>query len=180
MKKNTRLGFITFFIPFIFLFQNCDHHEEASLQATETTLESLGVHTLHISTKDLNSPRTPTSTKKQASAQEELMVIDLYNSVIKNSQGVHYCPGYDFFYSLRHILDQARLCVTASSEDVVCSTEYTPSKAILITQGGEQIALGRRDDQCKQMDLCAPSQDDFNVLIEMFLEIKDSFKCTSI
>lgn len=190
MQRYTRWGFITFFLPFLFLFQNCEHSLELANTEESYNLESLGIQELHIPILG----RTPSShnvTAQLHTGTAESLIIDMHNSVIRTTKGTHYCPGYDFFYSLQHILNHAHLCVngvkqnsftntSTTTTDKVCSTEFIPASAVLITQTGDKIALGSKDQSCNQVELCSPSRDDFAVLIEMFLEIKDSFKCITL
>lgn len=202
MIKYKSWGFITFFLPFLFLFQNCEQSlAPQHLEEANQDLLGLGIYQLKIPSYDhLTETRSPSSVSKtdRASSSSDIL-IDIYKGVVKGPKGVEFCPGYDFFYSLQYILNHASLCVEKplpavepssrsmiasananqkSDADVaVCNSEYVPPLAVLISQDGKQIQLGTRDENCNRTHLCSPSKDDFELLIQKFLEIKDTLKC---
>lgn len=171
MYKLTRRGFISFALPFLFLFQNCDRNLD---------LESMNVPSVQ-SVKRLNISKVTLPALIDNPTHKIETHIDLHEATITDNKGNTYCPGERFFYSLYDILNDSSLCTlspeTDDDEAVLCSTEYEIPKIILTTARGEKIPLGIKNDQCQTRKLCASNQDDFELLIDTFLEIKDSFSC---
>lgn len=171
LKKLTQLGVITFFLPFLFLFQNCQKNKLlepwAHASTEKISLENLGVEKLSL----------PSASAFNDSSE---LMIDIYQSTIKDSEGHKYCPGYNFFYSIQDILNESQLCDEALAQDdtsTLCSTAEASPSVTLITDKGEEIHLNSGHNNCHAQNLCSPHKEDFELLIKKFMEIKDTFLC---
>ena len=173
MRRFKQWGIIIVMLPFLFLFQNCGSEAQLeSMASTESnqireSLHKLGISQLTLPSENLDHPELDIN-------------INIYESTVTSKSGVDYCPGFSFFHSLQEIINEAQLCSDDKKEDStdVCSFDYQIPSAILETHDGAKIRLGAKDQNCKKVEMCSPSKEDFELLIKKFIEIKESLKCS--
>lgn len=139
----------------------------AETQLITESLNKLGISQLTLPSENLDRPDLDIN-------------INIYESTVSSKSGVDYCPGFNFFHSLQEIINEAQLCseTAPTTEEEVCAFNYEAPSAILQTHDGAKIRLGAKDQSCKKVEMCSPNKEDFELLIQKFLEIKDSLKCS--